>query len=141
MTVKKSLGDVLKGAGLIDESQLQAALTHQRNWGGKLGTILVEMGFIHEKDVVKAISETLRIPYVNLFEPELAEGVVKLIKPDIAKKYNIIPVKKDGGAIMVAMSDPLDIKMIDEVQFVTGITIKPALALEAEIRDAIRKYY
>lgn len=141
MTEKKRLGDVLKDAGLIDESQLQAALTHQRNWGGKLGTILVEMGFIHEKDVARAISETLRIPYVNLFEPELTEGVVKLIKPDIAKKYNIMPVKKDGGAIMVAMSDPMDIKMIDEVQFVTGITIKPALALESEIRDAIRKYY
>jgi type IV pilus assembly protein PilB len=141
MTEKKRLGDVLKDAGLIDESQLQAALVHQRNWGGKIGAILVELGFVKETDLAKAISETLRIPYVNLFEPEIPESIVKLIKPDIAKKYNIMPAKKDGGTLMVAMSDPMDIKMIDEIRFVTGLTIKPALAMGSEIADAIRKYY
>ncbi len=141
MAEKKRLGDVLKDAGLIDESQLQAALTHQRNWGGKIGAILVEMGFVTETDLAKAMSETLRIPYVNLFEPEIPEGIVKLIKPDIAKKYNVMPAKKDGGTLMVAMSDPMDIKSIDEIRFVTGLSIKPALAMESEIRDAIRKYY
>src|SRR3990172_12929150 len=139
MTEKKKLGDVLKEAGLIDESQLQAALTHQRNWGGKIGAIFVELGFVKETDLAKAIAETLRIPYVNLFEPEIPESIVKLIKPDIAKKYSIMPAKKDGGALMVAMSDPLDIKSIDEIRFVTGLTIKPALAMESEIKDAIRK--
>ncbi|HLE40811.1 MAG TPA: hypothetical protein VI956_04850 [Nitrospirota bacterium] len=141
MTEKKRLGDVLKEAGLIDESQLQAALVHKRNWGGKIGAILVEMGFIKEIDVAKAISETLHIPYVSLFQPEIPESIVKLIKPDIAKKYNIMPAKKDGGTLMVAMADPLDIKSIDEIRFVTGLTIKPALAMESEIKDAIRKYY
>jgi type IV pilus assembly protein PilB len=141
MTEKKRLGDVLKDAGLIDESQLQAALVHQRNWGGKIGAILVELGFVKETNLAKAISETLRIPYVNLFEPEIPESIVKLIKPDIAKKYNIMPAKKDGGTLMVAMSDPMDIKMIDEIRFVTGLTIKPALAMGSEIADAIRKYY
>ena len=141
MTEKKRLGDVLKEEGLIDESQLQAALVHKRNWGGKIGAILVEMGFIKEIDVAKAISETLHIPYVSLFQPEIPESIVKLIKPDIAKKYNIMPAKKDGGTLMVAMADPLDIKSIDEIRFVTGLTIKPALAMESEIKDAIRKYY
>ncbi len=141
MTEKKRLGDVLKEAGLIDESQLQAALTHQRNWGGKIGAILVEMGFVKETDLAKAISETLRVPYVNLFEPEVPDAIVKLIKPDIAKKYSIMPAKKEGGALWVAMADPMDIKSIDEIRFVTGLTIKPALAMESEIRDAIRKYY
>ena len=141
MTEKKRLGDVLKDIGLIDESQLQAALVHQRNWGGKIGAILVEMGFVKEADLVKVMSETLRIPYVNLFQPEIPEGIVKLIKPDIAKKYNIMPAKKDGGTLMVAMADPMDIKSIDEIRFVTGLTIKPVLAMESEIKDAIRKYY
>jgi type IV pilus assembly protein PilB len=141
MTEKKKLGDVLKDAGLIDESQLQAALTHQRNWGGKIGAILVELGFVKETDLAKVISETLRIPYVNLFEPEVPEGIVKLIKPDIAKKYNIMPAKKEGGSLWVAMADPMDIKSLDEIRFVTGLTIKPALAMASEISDAIRKYY
>jgi type IV pilus assembly protein PilB len=141
MTEKKRLGDILKDAGLIDESQLQAALVHQRNWGGKIGAILVELGFVKEADLAKAISETLRIPYVNLFEPEIPESIVKLIKPDTAKKYSIMPVRKDGGALMIAMADPMDIKMIDEIRFVTGLTIKPALAMGSEIADAIRKYY
>ncbi len=141
MTEKKKLGDVLKEAGLIDESQLQAALTHQRNWGGKIGAILVELGFVKETALAKAISETLRIPYVNLFEPEVPEGIVKLIKPDIAKKYNIMPAKKEGGSLWVAMADPMDIKSLDEIRFVTGLTIKPVLAMASEISDAIRKYY
>jgi len=53
----------------------------------------------------------------------------------------VVPAKKDKGTLMLAMSDPLDIEAIDEIRFITGLTIKPSLALESEIRDAIKKYY
>jgi hypothetical protein len=64
-----------------------------------------------------------------------------LIKADIAKKYHVMPAKKEGGALVLAMSDPMDIKAIDDIRFITGLNIKPNLALESEIRDAIKKYY
>lgn len=141
MAEQKKIGDLLKDAGLIDDFQLQSALSHQKNWNGKLGAILVEMGFIKESDLAKVLAERLRLPYVDLFAQEIPAAVVKLIKPDIAKKYNVMPAGKDGGALIVAMSDPMDMEALDEIRFITGLVIKPALATDSEIKDAIRKYY
>ncbi len=141
MAEKKKLGDFLKEAGLIDDFQLQTALSHQRNWGGKLGSILVEMEFIREEELARVIAEKMGIPYVNLFEPELPAASIMLIKADVAKKYGVMPVRKEGNSIVIAMSDPLDMEAIDDLRFSTGLVVKPALALESEIKDAIRKYY
>lgn len=141
MAEAKKLGDMLKEAGLLDDFQLQAALAHQRNWGGKLGAVLIDLEFVKEEDITRVIAEKLRIPYINLFEPEIPAAVIKLIKPEIAKKYNVMPAKKDGGALVLAMLDPLDIEATDEIRFITGLNIKPALAPVSEIKDAIRKYY
>ncbi len=141
MAETKRLGDMLKEAGLIDDFQLESALSHQRNWGGKLGAILIELEFVKEEDIARIISEKLRCPYINLFEPEIPDTIIKLIKSDDAKKYYVVPAKKDKTSLTLAMSDPLDIEAIDEIRFITGLTVKPALAMESEIRDAIRKYY
>jgi hypothetical protein len=141
MAEAKKLGDILKEAGLIDDFQLQSALAQQRNWGGKLGSILIEMEFVREEDLARVMSEILRIPYVNLFDPPIAESVIKMIKAEVAKKYQVVPVRKEGGALVLAMLDPLDLEPIDEIRFITGLTIKPSLAMKSEIRDAIRKYY
>ena len=140
-TETKKLGDMLKEAGLIDDFQLQSALSYQRNWGGKIGSIFVELEFIKEEDLARVIAEKLHTPYINLFEPEIPENLIRLIKPEIAKKYHVIPAKRDKGVLMLAMSDPLDIEAIDEIRFITGLNIKPSLALESEINDAIKKYY
>lgn len=141
MAVAKKLGELLKDAGLIDDFQLETALSHQRNWGGKLGGVLVELEFVREEDVAKVIADKMKLPYANLFEPPIPETVIRLLKEDLAKKYVVIPVKKDGAGLTIAMSDPLDIGIIDELRFITGLNIKPALALESEIKLAIRKYY
>lgn len=141
MAEVKKLGELLKEAGLIDDFQLESALSHQRNWGGKLGAILVELEFIGEEDVARVIAEKMRTPYADLFEPPIQEAVIKLIKPDIAKKYLVMPVRKEGGGVVIAMSDPLDIDAIDELRFITGLNLKPALSMDSEIRLAIRKYY
>jgi len=137
----KRLGDMLKDAGLIDDFQLETALSHQRNWGGKLGAILIELAFVKEDDVSRLVAQKLQIPHVNLFEPEVSPEVIKLIKPETAKKYHVVPVKKEGPALILAMMDPLDIEAMDAIRFATGLTVKPSLALVSEIGDAIRKYY
>jgi type IV pilus assembly protein PilB len=141
MVEARRLGDMLKDAGLIDDFQLQTALSHQRNWGGKLGAILIELAFVKEDDVSRLVSQKLRIPYVNLFEPEVSPDVIKLIKPETAKKYRVVPVKKEATSLVLAMMDPLDIEAMDAIRFATGLSVKPSLALDSEIRDAIRKYY
>ena len=141
MAEAKKLGELLIEAGLIDEFQLQSALSQQRSWGGKLGSTLIEMEFVREEDVARVIAKQFRTPWANLFEPEIPETILKVINKDMAKKYNVVPVKKETGGLVVAMSDPLDIEVIDALRFATGFHIKPALALESELRDAIRKYY
>jgi type IV pilus assembly protein PilB len=141
MAEVKKLGDMLKEAGLIDDFQLQSALSHQRNWGGKLGSIFIELEFVREEDLARVIADKLKTPYINLFEPEIPDAVIKLIKPEIAKKYHVVPAKRDKGVLFIGMSDPLDIEAIDGIRFITGLNIKPALAMESEVLDAIRKYY
>jgi type IV pilus assembly protein PilB len=132
---------MLKDAGLIDDFQLETALSHQRNWGGKLGAILIDLAFVKEEDVSRLVAQKLHIPYVNLFEPGVSPEVIQLIKPETAKKYRVVPVKKEGTALILAMMDPLDIEAMDAIRFATGLTVKPSLALDSEIKDAIRKYY
>ncbi len=141
MAQVKKLGELLKEAGYIDDFQLETALSHQRNWGGKLGSVLIELEFITEEAVAKAIADKLHTPYYSLFDPPISEAVIKLIKPDIAKKYQVVPVKKEKGDLIIAVSDPLDIEALDAIRFVTGLNVKPSLALESEIKDAIKKYY
>src|SRR6266498_938794 len=113
MAEAKKLGDMLKDAGLIDDFQLQSALSHQRNWGGKLGSIFIELDFVKEEQLAKVIAEKLKTPYINLFDPEVTDDVIRLIKPEVAKKYQVVPAKKDKGTLILAMSDPLDIESID----------------------------
>jgi type IV pilus assembly protein PilB len=141
MAGAKKLGELLKEAGLIDDFQLESALSHQRNWGGKLGVILVELEFVKEEDVAKVIAEKLKTPYADLFNPEIPKPIIQLLKADIAKKYSVIPVRKEGQDVLIAMADPLDIQVLDELRFITGLKIKPALSLQSEIQLAIRKYY
>jgi hypothetical protein len=141
MPERKKMGDLLKEAGLIDDFQLEAALSHQRNWGGKIGAIVVELEFAQEEDIARVISETMGVDYANLFEPEISADVLKLLKADIAKKFGVIPVKKESNALVLAMSDPMDFETMDNIRFITGLTIKPVLSMATEIKDAIRKYY
>lgn len=141
MTERKKLGDLLKEAGLIDDFQLEAALSHQRNWGGKLGSIIVELEFAREEDIARVISEKMGVPYMNLFEPELSPDIFKVLKADMAKKFGVVPVRKEANTLVLAMSDPLDIETMDNIRFITGLSIKPVLSMASEIKDAIRKYY
>ena len=141
MAESKKLGELLKEAGLIDDFQLQTALSYQRNWGGKLGAILIELEFAREEDLAKVIADKLRMQYINLFNPEVPGDVINLIKGNVAKKYNVVPARKEGETLVVAMADPLNFEAVDALRFISNLKIKPALALESEIKDAIRKYY
>jgi len=135
------LGDVLIAAGLIDEIQLESALGRQKLWGGKLGHNLIELGFVNEEELAEAISKHIRIPYVNLFDPPLVDKQINLLAPNLVKKYEVVPTSMRNKTLFLAMADPFDLDTISELQFITNLKISPVLALESEIKDAIRKYY
>src|SRR4030066_552331 len=138
---KKRIGEILKEAGLIDEFQLATALGRQKEWGGRLASILINMGFVDEESVASVLEKQLGQKCLSLDNKEIPPEALNTIKPDIVKKYCIMPIESDQKTLTIATSDPTDLKAIDELEFTLGTRIKPLLALEYSIKKAITQHY
>ncbi len=139
---KKKLGELLMDAGLIDEMQLKAALAHQKEWGGRLGAVLVRKGFIKETSMISVIEKQMGMTCLPLEEFERpSDEVMRLVKEDIARKFGILPQKFDGRTLIALTSDPTDLKMLDDLGFLLSVRVKPVLALESDIHTALDHFY
>ena len=136
------IGDLLVKAGVITELQLKAALAEQSQWGGKLGDILVRMEFLTEEVLVRALSKQTGIPRADL-TGEGDRAALAVIPPDVAEEFGLVPVelKEEGRALVVAMSDPLNIGVTDHLRSLTGARIEAMLAGNSAIRNAISRWY
>ncbi|HEY4715775.1 MAG TPA: hypothetical protein VII00_01580 [bacterium] len=145
MVIKKKLGDMLLETGLIDDLQLKSALAYQKQWGGRLGVTLISMGFLTEEKLLKFLSSYLQLPAVDFKKIKITDEPLKLIPVDIAKKYHVMPIAiwQESGKkyLLLAMSDPTNLAAIDEIQFLTNYHLKPAVATDTGIGEAIRFYY
>ena len=141
----KKLGELLIEAHLINESQLKAALSNQRSYGGRLGSVLVKMGFLKDIDMLKFLSKQLNLQMVDLHKIVVGQNIIDLIPADVAEKYNILPlaIKVISGKplLYIAMSDPTNLGAIDTIQFTAGYKIQPVLALDSSLIDFINFYY
>lgn len=139
------LGELLLKAGRISEFQLNSALSHQRTVGGRLGASLVRLGYIAEDELLRFLAEQFRLPVVNLFKETVAAEVLMTIPALKARELNVLPIgwrEEQGTAyLLVAISDPTNQKLLDQLQVMTGFRIAPMLVLETELRDAIVFYY
>ncbi len=142
---KKRLGDFLVEAGLIDQFQLRSALSEQQKWGGRLGNHFVRLKFITEEKLIKFLSQQLKIQYADITKIKISPSSIELIPEEVATKHNILPlgIKVDGGkkTLFIATSDPTNLEAIDEIQFLTGYTVKPILAADTAISKGISDYY
>ncbi|MRX71437.1 type II secretion system protein GspE [Bacillus lacus] len=138
--VRKRLGDLLVEAGLIREEQLQEALTTKAP-GQKLGDVLLDLGFITEQQLIEVLEFQLGIPHVSLFRYPFDKNLVNMISIEFAKRNMIIPLKKEGDTLYVAMADPMDFYTIDDLRLSTGFVIETAIASKDDIVKAISKYY
>ncbi len=141
MAERKRLGEMLVEAGMIDNMQLQSALGHQKQWGGKLGDILLEMDFISEHVLADFFESHLNIPCLDLSDFEIPANVRGLLKDEVIKKYGAVPIGYENKVLTVAMSDPSDIRTIDELQFATGYRIKPILVFSLDVKRLIQRYF
>jgi type IV pilus assembly protein PilB len=136
------LGKILVKAGKISEEQLQKALEMQKNGAGKLGEILVRIGAVPDENIISEfIGKQLNIGAIRLTDIELNPEIVKLIPQDIARKFNVIAVSKLGKILIVAISDPNNIYVLDAIKFITGCNIQPVISPENTISSAINSYY
>ena len=135
------LGELLVKKNYITTEQLQKALEEQKSAGGRLGSSLVRLGYAKEDTLLSFLSEQYRVPSVNLSKLEINPNVIKLIPSSIVKKYFIIPINRVGTKLTLAMVDPSNLTVIDEVEFITGFNVEPVIASENKIIDAIKIYY
>src|SRR5438105_10861942 len=110
MPPRKRIGQLLTELGVVDEHQLQSALGHQKQWGGKLGAILVQKGFCKEPEVVVALSKHLGMQSVKLADAQIDSRAVKFVSRQIAEKLHVFPYEVSGvgrgEVVTIAMSDP-----------------------------------
>ena len=139
------LGELLVKEGLINLTQLEKAVAVQRQEGGHLGEILVRLGMIKDEQLVSILAKQLNIPYFSLstgmLKPAADQGLGKLIPQDFARKNCVLPLSRTLRSLTVAMSDPLDIILIDNLRKLTNCEINPVVATKADITKLISEFY
>ena len=136
-----NLGDLLVRENLISRQQLRQALEYQKVHGGRLGYCLIRLGWVTGEDVSAILCRQFGLPSINLPFFKVDPSVVKLIPPETARKYQVLPLSREGTTLTVAAIDPTDVLAMDDLQFMTGFTIEPVVAAESAVRGAIRKHY
>jgi hypothetical protein len=143
MNPKKRLGEMLLEAGIIDETQLKAALGHQRQWGVRIGQALVDLKLATEADIVAALAVKFGFDVARLegLEPYALEQALKLLPREFAVRNNVLPMAADTASVTVAMSDPTNLAIVDEIRFRTGRKVKVCIGGDREIADAVLRHY
>ncbi len=141
-TSRKRLGDYLVDLGFITEEQLNAALKEQKEKGGKLGSILIQLGYLSEDILLAILGKQSGVSYVSLQEyGEIPEEAIKTVPETIAKNQMLIPIKKEGNLLTIAIADPLNVFATDDLKLLTGCDIRMVVASDNDIKNALEKYY
>lgn len=137
---RKRLGDLLVESGLITEQQLETTL-RRKSPEEKLGDALLQEGHITEQQLAETLERQLGIPRINLYQYPMDPEVIQLIPRDLAKRHQVMPIRKENHKLFVAMADPMDYFAIEELRMATGYQIIPALATKEELQRTISKHY
>ncbi|WP_110111500.1 ATPase, T2SS/T4P/T4SS family [Bacillus sp. CGMCC 1.16541] len=140
MQERRRLGDLLIEANLITDEQLQETLRNKKE-GQKLGDALLERGYITEQQLIEVLELQLGIPHVSLYRYPFDQTLFTVISKEFAKRNVLIPLKKEGNRLFVAMADPMDFFAIDDLRLSTGFQVETAIASRDDILRTISKYY
>jgi len=136
------LGEMLLEAGLIDQFQLDSALSMQRNLGGRIGSALVKLGYLPEDTILEFLESQSKYARVSLQDLDIPEGLMTILPADKLKHLLVVPIElRQSGpekTLRMAMTDPTNQRLISDLQFATGCRVLPVLASEDEIRQALK---
>jgi len=135
------IGEILVREGLITHDQLNLALQDQRESGTRIGYSLVALGFVKETDLTRTLARQYRMPAVDLTNFEIDPRIARLIPGEMSVKHLVLPLKRDGRTLTVAMADPTSTGVLDDLKFITRCDIFPVIAGEYTIRNAIERCY
>ena len=139
--LRKRLGDLLIEVGFITQEQLDKALNVQQKMGKRLGKVLIELGYISEQSMIEVLEFQLGIPHVDLSIMGIDPEIAALIPESVAKRYQVIPIRREQDKVVLAMADPTNILAVDDVQLATGLMVEVVIATESEIERAINRSY
>lgn len=137
-----TLLEMLREAGLISREQFDEALLNRVVYGGKVGTSLIELDLVDEETLARFLSQKLTVPYVHPDQlSQIPAEVLKLVPRELALKYKVIPLKFENRRLSLAMADPADLRAIDEIAFITDLIVKPLVAPELRLIQALQTFY
>ncbi len=135
------LGEVLIREGLLTRAKCDQALAEQRSSGHRLGFVLVRLGFVPEVEITKILARQHRMPAVDLSRFDVDPKILKLIPSDLATKQVVLPLKREGRTLTVAMADPTNMGLVEDLKFITRYDVFPVLAGEQTLRTIIERHY
>ena len=139
--VQDRLGDIFVREGLITEQQLQEGIREARTHGTRLGYALVKLGFVAEVELTRVLAKQYRVPAVDLQKVVVDPKILQLIPNDVATKHLVLPLRRVGRKLTVAMVNPTDLSAIDDLKFITKMNIEPVIAGEYTLRTQLERYY
>jgi len=135
------IGEMLVREQLITPQQLQEAVRHQQADGGRVGQILVQLGYVRDEDITGLLSRQYGVPAVDLGQVEIDERVLRLIPAATARRHRVVPLHRTADTLTIAMSDPTTVLVMDDIRFMTGCDLETAVASESAIAEALDRHY
>jgi type IV pilus assembly protein PilB len=139
--ITKRIGEVLLERGVITRKELEKALAYQQEHGGLMGQVLIHLGFITEEEVALALTAQYGFPYLPLENYEIDSVLTTMIPEQVARQYCLIPIDRIGNALTLAMADPSNVKVIEEIELMTRCVVQAFVSTPSDIGTAIDKYY
>ncbi len=141
MTARRLIGQVLKQLGAIHEGNVQEALAVQREQGGRIGEILIQLGHLTKDDLARGLAEQAGLPFLDLVASPPAQDAIARLDAATARGFGVVPVRLQGGTLTVAFADPLNASMLHDLSFATGLQVVGAVAAEDQIKAAFDRHY
>ena len=139
--INKYIGELLVERGVIHREELNKAMAYQKEKGGLLGEILVELKFATEEDIAHALTCQYGFPYLPLSNYEIDLEVIASVPENVCRQFCLIPIDKIGKSLTLAMADPLNVQAIEDVELLSGCTVQTFVGTATDIKNSINKYY
>ena len=143
-STKMRLGDLLVSKGLLEEEQIPLVVEKQKETGEKFGETVIEMGLVTEGDLIDALTEQLGVEYVDVRRIKIDEECTKLVREDYMRKNSVLPYAFDPllpNVVKVAMADPMDIMVVDDISIMTNFQVDPVLSTKGQINVALDRLF
>ncbi|MDO8730259.1 MAG: hypothetical protein Q7J69_03620 [Candidatus Omnitrophota bacterium] len=139
--ITKRIGELLVERKVITPEQLESALKIQQAKGGLLGQILVSLGFATEEAVAQAVTAQYGFPYLPLKSYAIDPELLRLIPENVARQYCLVPVDHIGDTLTIAMADPLDARVIEDIEMLSRCSVQIFISTGSEVIEAIQRSY